>query len=88
MFKFFSSKPNVDIHMIVTDQGQEKYVEIDTNTTMRDAYGKIQAIASDLDTARVTEVNEGIEAVGYIKGRKVILGAYDQESFKAGSIDI
>lgn len=87
MFKSFKKTP-VDIHMLVTDQGQEKYVEIDTDTTMRDASGKINEIAFGLTNGKVNEVEGGIEATGYTPdGRKVVIAAYEQSAFKAGNID-
>lgn len=88
MFKFFKPTTNVDIHMLVDNEGEQKYVSVEENTTMRDAHNKVNEIAFGLNNPKVNVINEGIEATGYTPdGRKVVIAAYDQESFKAGSID-
>jgi hypothetical protein len=88
MFKSFSKKPTVDIHMLEQVEGDYQYGLIDTDKTLWEANKIVNDIAIGLENPVVKEVNEGFEATGFTPdGAKVIIGAYEQSAFKAGSID-
>lgn len=83
-FKFFSSKPDMSVHMLENSNGTEHYAEIDTNLTRWQAGKVVNDIAVSLHNTKVNEADDFVEIEGYTQqNAKVVLAAYKQ-----GAIDL
>lgn len=85
---FFKKNP-VSIYLIEQVEGEKRVVEVDTDTTMSDAYGKVQQITFGLVGGKITSQDqEHIVGEGFTEeGAKVEISAYDNRILD-GSIEL